>query len=76
MSDYDTGGNPSIREVLELVYDALEEKGYNGIDQLGGFLLTGDPSYITVNRNARNILMKYYDRDEYVEELLLQYFKK
>ena len=76
MADVNAGDKSSIREVLEFVYNALEEKGYNGIDQLGGFFLTGDPSYITVNKNARNILMSSYDRDEYVEELLSQYLKK
>ena len=63
-----------IREVIHLVYDAMEEKGYNAMDQFVGFLASGEPSYITNNRNARNILMKQ-DRDELLEELLTAYLK-
>ena len=48
----------STREVLEAVYAALEERGYNGIDQMVGYILSGDPSYITGHNNARNLIRK------------------
>lgn len=57
------------KEIIKTVYDALEEKGYNPYDQLVGYILSGDPSYITSYNNARNII-KHVERDELVEELL------
>jgi uncharacterized protein (UPF0297 family) len=65
----------SIREVLELVYDSLEEKGYSPSDQIVGYILSGDPSYITSHNNARKTI-KEIDRDEIVEELLKSYLGK
>ena len=65
----------AILETLRFVYGALNEKGYNPISQLTGFLVTGDPSYITVHKNARSVL-RNYDPDEYVEALLRYYFEK
>ncbi|MBO4832224.1 MAG: IreB family regulatory phosphoprotein [Oscillospiraceae bacterium] len=61
-----------LKEAILLVYDAMEEKGYNAIDQFVGYLASGDPSYVTNNRNARNVLMKL-DRDDVLEELLRTY---
>ena len=63
------------QEVLRCVYDALNEKGYNPISQLTGFLVSNDPSYITTHNNARN-LMRKYENDEYVEQLLRMFFDK
>ncbi len=60
---------PSTNEILKAVYDALEEKGYNSIDQMVGYILSGDPSYITSHNNARN-LIRHIERDDLVEELL------
>lgn len=62
----------SIREVIMTVYDALEEKGYDPVAQLSGYILSGDPSYITNNKNARS-LIKHIDRDDLVEELIKFY---
>ncbi|MGB9792015.1 MAG: IreB family regulatory phosphoprotein [Thermacetogeniaceae bacterium] len=65
----------SAREVLEAVCKALKEKGYNPISQLVGYLLSGDPAYITNHRNARNLIRKY-ERDELLEELIRFYLEK
>lgn len=62
----------SIQEVIRKVYDSLEEKGYEPIDQLSGYILSGDPSYITSHNNARS-LIKHIERDDLVEELLKKY---
>ncbi|MBQ9814062.1 MAG: IreB family regulatory phosphoprotein [Lachnospiraceae bacterium] len=68
---YDFRGE--CREALTTVYNALKEKGYNPIDQITGYLLSNDPSYITTYNNARNAIQKV-DRDELIGELLLAYF--
>ena len=60
------------RQILEEVYTALEERGYNPIDQIVGYLTSGDPSYITSHNNARNLILKI-DRDELLEEILVNY---
>ncbi len=65
----------TTREVLEEVYAALEERGYNGIDQMVGYILSGDPSYITSYNNARMMISRI-DRDDLVEEILKEYLKK
>jgi uncharacterized protein (UPF0297 family) len=62
----------TIQEILSLVYESLEEKGYNAVDQMVGYILSGDPSYITGHNNARN-LIRHIDRDDLVEELLRFY---
>ena len=63
------------KKVLLTVFNALEEKGYNPINQLVGYLLSGDPAYITSHKNARNLIRKL-ERDELLEELLLSYLGK
>lgn len=65
----------STKEILEMVYDALEEREYNAIDQMVGYILSGDPSYITSHNNAR-LLISRIDRDDLVEEILRDYLKK
>ena len=65
----------TTKQILETVYAALEERGYNGIDQMVGYILSGDPSYITSHNNAR-LLISRSDRDELVEEILKAYLKK
>lgn len=65
----------TTEEILKTVYDALEEKGYNAIDQMVGYILSGDPSYITSHNNARNII-RHIERDDLVEEMLRLYLKK
>ncbi|MBR3300311.1 MAG: IreB family regulatory phosphoprotein [Clostridia bacterium] len=59
-----------VRDTLMLVYNALEEKGYNPINQIVGYILSEDPTYITTHNNARN-LIRHIDRD-----ILLQYMVK
>jgi len=59
----------TTEEILRTVYNALEEKGYNAIDQMVGYILSGDPSYITGHNNARNII-RHIERDDLVEEFL------
>lgn len=63
------------REILEEVYASLDEKGYNAIDQIVGYLLSGDPSYITSHNNARNII-RQIDRDDLAEEVVKYYLAK
>ena len=63
------------KQILNEVYNALEEKDYNPIDQLVGYLISGDPSYITSYNNART-LIKGIDRDELIAELLKEYIGK
>ena len=65
----------TIEEILQQVYAALDEKGYNAIDQMVGYILSGDPSYITGHNNARNLIRKV-ERDELVEELLKKFLGK
>jgi len=62
----------SEREVVEKVYKALTEKGYNPVNQLVGYFLSGDPSYITSHNNARSLIRKF-ERDELLEEIIRAY---
>jgi len=63
-----------VRMVLDSVYKALEEKGYNPVNQMVGYIMSGDPTYITSYKNARSLIMKV-ERDELVEELLKEYIR-
>ncbi|MGI6037117.1 MAG: IreB family regulatory phosphoprotein [Limnochordia bacterium] len=60
------------REIMSQVYRALQEKGYRPIDQIVGYLVSGDPSYITGHRQARN-LIKSLERDELLEDMVRFY---
>ena len=60
------------KETLVEIYSALTDRGYNAIDQIVGYLTSGDPSYITSHNNARNLILKM-DRDELLEEILKTY---
>ena len=60
------------KEALVEIYTALTDRGYNAIDQIVGYLTSGDPSYITSHNNARNLILKI-DRDELLEEILTNY---
>ena len=62
------------RDVLEQVYIALTEKGYNPVNQIVGYIMSGDPTYITSHRGARSLIMKV-ERDELLEELLAVYIE-
>jgi Uncharacterized protein conserved in bacteria len=64
----------NVKEVLSAVYNALEEKGYNPINQIVGYLLSGDPAYIPRHNGARNLIRKI-ERDELIEELVKFYLK-
>ena len=63
-----------VKEVLDIVYRAMAEKGYNPVNQIVGYILSGDPTYITSYKGARSLIMKV-ERDELVEELLTEYIK-
>lgn len=68
------GIETSPKEVLLTVYDALQEKGYNPINQIVGYLLSGDPAYIPRHNNARSLIRKR-ERDELIEELVRSYLQ-
>lgn len=61
-----------VSDVIRTVYLALTEKGYNPLNQIVGYVMSGDPTYITSHKNARSLIMKV-ERDEIVEELLRFY---
>ena len=63
-----------VKEVLDEEYTAMEEKGYNPVNQIVGYIMSGDPTYITSYKGARSMIMKV-ERDELVEELLKEYIK-
>ena len=63
-----------VKDVLAIVYRALSEKGYNPLNQIVGYIMSGDPTYITSHNNARSLIMKV-ERDELVEEVLKAYIK-
>lgn len=65
----------SVSDMLHLVYQALDEKGYNPTNQIVGYLLSGDPAYIPRHNDARNLIRRF-ERDEVLEELLENYLKK
>lgn len=65
-------GEDRVKAVLQMVYEALEEKGYNAINQLVGYMISGDPAYITSHNEARSLICKV-DRDEILEILLKKY---
>ena len=67
-SDYD------VRDVIASVYTALTEKGYNPVNQIVGYLMSGDPTYITSHKGARSLIMKA-ERDEIIEVFLEDYIK-
>jgi uncharacterized protein (UPF0297 family) len=65
----------NTQDILFEVYNALKEKGYNPINQLVGYLLSGDPAYITSHNNARGLIKKI-ERNDLLEELLINYLNK
>lgn len=62
-------------EILMAVYSALKEKGYNPINQIVGYILSGDPTYITNHKNARSIIRRL-ERDELLEEIVRYYLER
>ena len=69
-----TGPEINVKDVLDIVYHAMAEKGYNPVNQIVGYIMSGDPTYITSYKSARSMIMKV-ERDELVEELLRAYIK-
>nr|PZN04748.1 MAG: IreB family regulatory phosphoprotein [Bacillota bacterium] len=63
------------KQILTDVYNALKEKGYNPISQIVGYLLSGDPAYITSHKGARSLIRKI-ERDELIEELVKSYLEE
>ena len=63
-----------VTDILEQVYTALSEKGYNPVNQIVGYVMSGDPTYITSYKNARSLIMKA-ERDEIIEVLLQNYIE-
>lgn len=64
-----------VKETLSIVYNSLKDKGYSPINQIVGYLLSGDPAYIPRHNDARN-LIKRHERDEIVEELVRHYLEQ
>ena len=69
-----SGPEIHVKDVLNVVYNAMAEKGYNPVNQIVGYIMSGDPTYITSYKNARSMIMKV-ERDELVEELLRAYIR-
>lgn len=65
-------GDDVMKETLTQVFDALQEKGYNPINQIVGYILSEDPTYITTHKNARSLIRKI-DRDELLAEMVKSY---
>ena len=64
-----------MRQILRLVHQALDEKGYNPISQMVGYILSEDPTYITTHNNARSLIRRL-DRDELLQALVKEYLQK
>ena len=73
--DFRDNDSKNVRETLEVVYQALEEKGYDPINQIVGYLVSGDPAYIPRYNDARSLIRKH-ERDEIIEELVRTYLDK
>ena len=72
--DFNKDKSNQAREIMFSVYEALQEKGYNPISQIVGYIMSGDPTYITNHNNARSLIRKL-ERDELLEELVRFYLK-
>lgn len=72
--EVDVEPETGVQLVLATVYEALTEKGYNPVNQIVGYIMSGDPTYITSHKSARSLIMKV-ERDELVEEMLKSYIK-
>ncbi|HHV45513.1 MAG TPA: IreB family regulatory phosphoprotein [Tissierellia bacterium] len=68
-------GDSEVKKIITTVYNALKEKGYDPINQIIGYILSGDPTYITSYNDARSIIRKI-ERDELLEEILSSYLEK
>ena len=70
--DYDA--DYDVRDIIAAVYAALTEKGYNPVNQIVGYLMSGDPTYITSHKGARSLIMRA-ERDEIIEVFLEDYIR-
>lgn len=70
----ETDAEKDAQQVLEVIYSALLERGYNPVNQIVGYIMSGDPTYITSHNGARSLIMKV-ERDELVETLLKSYIR-
>ena len=70
----ESGPQISAKDILEIVYKALSEKGYNPVNQIVGYIMSGDPTYITSHNGARSLIMKM-ERAQLVEEMLKTYIE-
>lgn len=75
MFNLDDLNKRTVRETLEIVYQALEEKDYDPVNQIVGYLLSGDPAYIPRHKDARNLIRRH-ERDEIVSELVKYYINQ
>ncbi len=73
--NFNEDNKKEVSETLAIVYQALEEKGYNPINQIVGYLLSGDPAYIPRYQDARNLIRRH-ERDEIMEELVKDYLSR
>lgn len=71
----DDDGGVNVKKILLIVYDALKEKGYNPVNQLVGYILSEDPTYITTYNDARNLIRRI-DRDELLQILVRNFLKE
>ena len=71
---FNTDPETRVKMVLDLVYNAMEEKGYNPVNQIVGYIMSGDPTYITSYGSARSLITKL-ERDEILEELVQVYIE-
>ena len=69
-----TDKQKTVQDIISRVYNALDEKGYNPINQFVGYIMSGDPTYITSHKGARSLIMKV-ERDEILEELFENYIE-
>ena len=74
MFKVDKDNADEARKILMAIYQALKERGYNPVNQIVGYILSGDPTYITNHKNARNLVRKL-ERDEILEEILKFYLE-
>ena len=72
--DFNQNKGKNVYDTLQDVYNALEEKGYSPINQIVGYLLSGDPAYIPRHNDARNLILKH-ERDEIIEVLLEKFIE-
>lgn len=72
--DTETEKRVRIKEIMKKVVEALEDKGYDSVNQITGYLLSGDPAYITSHKNAR-VLIREIERDEILEAMVISYLK-